>query len=129
MSVKSNGDQADGHSFNASISGSGQFVVFESQAENLVPNDDNMFYDVFVYNRNTGKIRRVSVRSNGNQLENGDSFEPSISASGRFVAFHSLATNLVSDDTNGTGDVFVHDWQGVGSVEEPLPAELEAGDY
>ncbi|HYN37046.1 MAG TPA: hypothetical protein VEV82_08745 [Actinomycetota bacterium] len=107
--MKSNGDQADGHSFNASISGSGQFVVFESQAENLVPNDDNMFYDVFVYNRNTGKIRRVSVRSNGNQLENGDSFEPSISASGRFVAFESEADDLVGNDDNLFSDAFVHD--------------------
>jgi hypothetical protein len=45
------------------------------------------------------------------------------------VAFTSLATNLVSGDTNGTGDSVVHDRQGGGSVEEPLPAELEAGDY
>jgi hypothetical protein len=44
------------------------------------------------------------------------------------VAFTSFATNLVSDDTNGTGDIFIHDRQGGGSVEEPLPTELEAGD-
>ena len=75
-----------------------------------------------------GTTTRVSVRSNGTQ-GNGLSLHPSLSATGRYVAFDSEASNLVSGDTNGTGDVFVHDWQGLGSVEEPLPAELEAGDY
>ena len=75
-----------------------------------------------------GTTTRVSVRSDGTQGNDGSS-EPSISATGRFVAFSSVATNLVSGDTNGVPDVFVHDRHGGGSVEEPLPAELEAGDY
>jgi hypothetical protein len=78
-------------------------------------------------------MTRVTVASDGTQ-GNGNSFDPypsSISANGRYVAFESVATNLVSGDTNGVTDIFVHDQQSVGSVEEPLPAELEleAGDY
>ena len=51
---------------------------------------------------------RVSVASDGVQA-NSSSIRPSISAAGRFVAFKSTASNLVPGDTNGTGDIFVHD--------------------
>jgi hypothetical protein len=78
--------------------------------------------------RAAGTTTLVSVASDGTQ-GNDASVEPSISATGRFVAFTSFATNLVSGDTNDTGDIFIHDRQSVGSVEEPLPAELEEGDY
>lgn len=54
----------------------------------------------------TGKTRRVSLRSDGTQANDG-SYSPAISADGRFVAFHSYATNLVGNDTNGKIDVFV----------------------
>ena len=43
--------------------------------------------------------------SQGNQV----SFHARLSASGRFVVFSSMADNLVSNDTNGVQDVFVHD--------------------
>ena len=59
-------------------------------------------YDVFVHDRQTGTTERVSVDSSGNQ-GNEDSYEPSISADGRYVAFESIATNLVPGDTNGDG--------------------------
>jgi Tol biopolymer transport system component len=83
-------------------------VTFDSFATNLVDDDTNGVFDVFVHDRMTGTTTRVSVNSAGAQ---GDrmSFAPSLSADGRFVAFASLATNLVDDDTNGTSDVFVHD--------------------
>src|SRR5439155_1871946 len=64
--------------------------------------------DVFVRDRLTGITGRVSVASDGSQ-GNSWSETPSISADGRFVAFTSFATNLVSGDTNGTFDVFVRD--------------------
>src|SRR5438046_3037872 len=66
--------------------------------------------DVFVHDRQTGTTGRVSVDSAGTE-GNGLSVNPSISADGRFVVFYSYATNLVPGDTNGTGDVFVHDRQ------------------
>ena len=131
VSVASDGTQANGGESNLpSISATGRYVAFHSLASNLVSGDTNFAADIFVHDRQTGQTTRVSVRSNGTQ-GNGDSFDPhpsSISANGRYVAFNSFASNLVSGDTNGMGDVFVHDRQGVGSVEEPLPAELEAGD-
>ncbi|WP_328989193.1 hypothetical protein OG394_23470 [Kribbella sp. NBC_01245] len=96
------------------ISGDGRFVGFISAASNLVPNDTNGSADVFVYDRVTGSTRRVNVDSAGNQAAPGplaNSAEPSLSGDGRFVAFGSLASNLVSGDTNGALDIFVHDQQ------------------
>src|SRR3972149_453001 len=55
-----------------------------------------------------GTTERVSVSSSGEQ-GNGESWYPSLSADGRFVAFHSWASDLVPGDTNGTYDAFVHD--------------------
>jgi Tol biopolymer transport system component len=108
VSVRSNGDQPNDGSFTPSISADGRYVAFQSDASNLVPGDTNGEADVFVHNRTTGTTSRVSVRSDGDQA-NGFSYGPSISSDGRYVAFHAFATNLVSGDTNGAGDVFVHD--------------------
>ena len=97
-------------SFPPSVSADGRFVAFASAAPNLVSHDTNRNEDVFVFDRDTGALERVSVRSSGKQAWGGlGSFHPSLSASGRFVAFHSFARNLVPDDTNEAGDVFVHD--------------------
>ena len=110
VSVASDGAQANGGSYRPSISQNGDFVAFESGATNLVSDDTNNVGDIFVHDLQTGRTERVSVDSNGNQ-GNSVSYDPSISADGRFVAFHSLASNLVEGDTNNTEDVFVHDRQ------------------
>src|SRR4029450_7935990 len=69
--------------------------------------DLNAFPDVFVRDRQTGTTERASVDSAG--VEGNDwSEDASISADGRYVAFHSLASNLVAGDTDATPDVFVH---------------------
>jgi len=111
VSVDSGGAQADYHcSFETPpvISADGRFVAFDSYADDLVANDTNTIGDIFVHDRVTGATVRVSVDSAGAQAD-GESEWPALSADGRFVAFHSLATNLVANDTNGTCDVFVHD--------------------
>ncbi|CAN5556680.1 PD40 domain-containing protein [soil metagenome] len=108
VSVHSNGTQGDLNSTDPSVSANGRYVAFESNATNLVNGDTNGSKDVFVHDRKTGKTFLVSRRPNGAN-GNGDSQLPSISASGRFVAFHSVASNLVKGDTNGRRDVFVHD--------------------
>ncbi|MGH9008360.1 MAG: TolB family protein [Acidimicrobiia bacterium] len=108
MSVDSAGRQSNGDSFSPSISADGRFVAFASDATALVTGDHNRAGDVFVHDRRTGETSRSSVTSGGTQA-NGDSFSPSISADGRFVAFISEATNLVRGDTNSAADVFVHD--------------------
>ena len=108
MSKRSDGSEGNGKSKNASISGNGRYVAFESEATNLVKNDTNGDYDVFVHDRKTGKTKRVSKRTNGTEADGG-SGDASIAGDGRYVAFESSATNLVKNDTNGTYDVF---WRG-----------------
>lgn len=92
----------------ADISADGRLITFESRASALVPGDTNGTSDIFVHDRQTGATERISIDTFGNQGD-GPSFEAAISADGSSVAFYSRATNLVSGDTNGEGDIFVHD--------------------
>ena len=111
VSVSSDGVQGDNRSSGPpSISADGRFVVFISYASNLVEGDTNGKCDVFRYDCVAGKTIRVSVDSSDAQ---GDwhSQDPEISADGRYVAFDSSASNLVSGDTNFSQDVFVRDCQ------------------
>ena len=110
VSVDSSGIEGNNSSSGASISNDGRYVAFMSDADNLVSDDTNGTPDIFVRDTLTNTTIRVSVDSMGNQT-NGPSFYPSISADGRYVAFRSAADNLVSGDTNGTEDIFVHDRQ------------------
>jgi hypothetical protein len=114
VSVTSRGNQAEGSptgngSNAATISANGRDVAFHSDDTNLVPADTNDTNDMFVHDRWTGRTTRVSISSNGSQA-NGESLgTPIISADGRYVAFDSLASNLVAGDTNDITDVFLHD--------------------
>ncbi|MEG4852150.1 calcium-binding protein [Microcoleus sp. B5-D4] len=109
VSVDSAGNLGNGYSYTPSISADGRFVAFLSDATNLVPADDtNNSPDVLVRDLSTNTTTRVSVDSAGN-LANSDSYIPSISADGRFVAFLSDASNLVPGDTNNTADIFMRD--------------------
>ncbi|MEP6987284.1 MAG: hypothetical protein ABI970_16895, partial [Chloroflexota bacterium] len=110
VSVSYTGAPSDDGSGAPSISADGHFVAFYSHASNLVPNDTNDVYDVFVRNRQNNTTERVSVSSAGIE-GNSQSTSPSISADGRYVAFFSQASNLVADDTNSVGDIFVRDRQ------------------
>ena len=106
VSVGTTGVQGNGPSYVPSISADGRYVAFTSDASNFVAGDSNGYSDVFVRDRKLHKTIRVSVGSAGVQ-GNGESAEASISGDGRFVAFASLATNLVAGDTNGYQDIFV----------------------
>jgi hypothetical protein len=108
ISMNSSGVQGNGDSINPTISSDDRYIVYYSGATNLVAGDTNNAYDIFQYDRVTGLTTRLSVDSNGNQA-NGNSFLPRIATGGRYVVYHSDATNLVSGDTNGTTDVFVYD--------------------
>ena len=107
-STDSSGTQGNGASTSAALSADGRWVAFTSAANNLVPGDTNAATDVFVRDRLTGAVERVSVSSSGAEA-NGASELPAISAEGRYVTFRSLASNLVSGDTNNAWDIFVHD--------------------
>jgi Tol biopolymer transport system component len=107
VSVSSAGNLADGDSGAIAISDDGRYVAFESSATNLVGDDTNGKWDIFLHDRQTMKTVRMSIASDGRE-GNESSFAPTVSGDGRFVAFHSLATNFC-EDTNGVRDIFVHD--------------------
>ena len=99
----------NGHSFSPVISADGRYVAFESEAANLVVGDTNSASDVFVRDLLSGTTSLVSVNLSGNRPGNGASTSPLISSDGRYVAFTSAASDLVTNDTNGAMDVFVRD--------------------
>jgi Tol biopolymer transport system component len=108
ISMNMDGEFGDEESFYPSLSTDARYVAFHSSATDLVPDDTNEVSDVFVRDRLVGETIRVSISTQGEQAD-GASQIAAISANGRFVAFQSLATNLVVSDTNGLTDVFVHD--------------------
>ncbi|KAB2852467.1 MAG: hypothetical protein F9K46_19130, partial [Anaerolineae bacterium] len=87
-----------------------RYVAYDSSATNLVAVDTNGNADVFVFDRQTATTTRVSVATGGAQA-NGGGVSPILSDNGRYVVFSSGATNLVTGDTNGLSDIFVHDRQ------------------
>jgi len=90
------------------ITPDGRFVAFSSWEPDLVPGDANNSFDIFVRDRGTGALERVSLNDAG--VEGDDwSLGPAISSDGRLVAFSSLAKNLVAGDNNFDFDVFVRD--------------------
>jgi Tol biopolymer transport system component len=107
-SVAVDGTEANKMSQVSAAGGDGRYVVFESDASNLVPDDHNNSTDIFVRDRTTGAVVRVSVASDGSEA-NQRSYSPCISSDGRFVAFTSYADMLVPNDTNRLVDVFRHD--------------------
>jgi Tol biopolymer transport system component len=107
LSVGVDGQEANGASSDAHISADGRFVVFVSEASNLVSGDTNGYEDVFLYDRQTGVTNIVSVAADGTQGDN-RSLQPAISADGRFVAFVSLADSLADGDENGMSDIYVY---------------------
>jgi len=109
VSVASDGTQGNDHSQVPSLSADGRYVAFDSAASNLVSGDTNNNPDIFVHDRQTGETTLVSVASDGTQGNGGSADFPSISADGRYVGFSSHASNLVSGDTNGITDIFIHD--------------------
>jgi Tol biopolymer transport system component len=107
-SVSQAGEPGNSVSGRQAISADGRYVVFETDANNLFPNDYNVATDVVLRDRWTGTTSRVSVSATGGETDL-DSGEPAISSNGRYVAFESDATNVVAGDTNEATDVFVLD--------------------
>jgi Tol biopolymer transport system component len=101
-------DSAGGSINRGSISSDGRYIAFTSGRDNLATNDTNNTQDVFLLDRQTGTTTLVSTT--GTASGNNRSFNPVVSADGRYVAFDSNASNLVANDSNGTlQDVFVRD--------------------
>jgi Tol biopolymer transport system component len=110
VSVSSAGEQGDGLSYentNSAVSADGRFVAFYTISA-LAGGDTNGRYDIYVRDRGRKRTSRVSISTAGAEA-NDNSYNPSVSADGRFVAFESVATNLVANDANAFDDVFVRD--------------------
>lgn len=124
--------QGNGASRNISLSANGNYMAFESLATNLVSStslggeDTNNESDIFVYDIALCETERISLSSAQVQADS-DSYAPSISNDGRYVAFSSDATNLVADDTNGFRDIFVFDRTSGTTVRASLSSMNEQG--
>jgi len=109
ISLNDTGFGADGESFVSDITPDGRYVVFDSDAEDLVASDNNGYRDVFVYDTVNKTIKLVSHADN-EQQGNERSLGGTISNDGRYVCFQSLASNLIDGtDANGFSDIFVRD--------------------
>lgn len=108
VSNNSDGKSAGDVSLQASVDGSGKFVVFESFASDLIESDHNSAGDIFIKDLASGEITRVSNSFNGEL--NSFSRAPSTSSGGELIAFHSFATNISPQDTNIVSDVVLVDF-------------------
>jgi dipeptidyl aminopeptidase/acylaminoacyl peptidase len=112
VSVNTNGVAGDGISTAPAISGNGRYVAFTSWADDLAPGDNNRAQDVFVRDLQAGTTTLVSVSPEGITIGNSNSFSPQISTDGRYVLFHSKASNLTAGSFgNGVENLFVRDLQ------------------
>ncbi len=98
----------NGDSLPSDISTNGQFVAFESSASDLVPNDTNNVADIFLRDAVSNTTALISVAADGSTA-NGASRSAVITPDGRYIAFVSAASNLVSGDINNIADIFVRD--------------------
>jgi Tol biopolymer transport system component len=105
LSTASNGSESNGTSQRAQLSADGRYLLFQSDANNLVAGDTNGKFDAFRKDLVTGEVVRLSVGINGAQ-GNDHSYRPQLSQDGRYAVFESSANNLVPGDTNGWSDVF-----------------------
>ncbi|MBI4327747.1 MAG: PD40 domain-containing protein [Chloroflexi bacterium] len=104
------GVSAGGDSLALSLTADGVFMLFVSTANNLVTNDHNApFTDIFLRNRTNGAVKLVSANAGATSGGNGNSGYASVTPDGRYVVFQSEASDLVTNDLNQVGDVFVRD--------------------
>lgn len=141
VSVATGGAESNGFSRSPSVSEDGGFVAFHSSASNLVSGDANGVNDVFIHTVASGTTVRVSTASDGTEASDPSSanfqlgsINPSISATGRYIAFASLANNLTDGDSAGQYstadsnralDIFVHDRDVSGSGTYDTAGNLE----
>ncbi|MFC3770139.1 cadherin-like beta sandwich domain-containing protein [Paenibacillus sp. GCM10012303] len=105
---------SSGESNRVSISDNGNYVVFDSDAKGLVPDDNDEYRDVFLYNRAGNSLTRISSRAGMQDLDSGSSEAPSISGDGRYIAFQSEANLTGQSPHIGQSDIYVYDRLGGG---------------
>lgn len=97
-----------------SISFDGSRIAFYSHTATLVPNDNNGIWDIFLWDKNSAQLQRISLTADGKEREQGNEsanrvVSPAISGNGRYIAFATTASNMVPGDNNNFQDVFVYD--------------------
>lgn len=105
ISVSSRERQANGDSIGVGISSGGRLCLFASTATLLVRGDRNGVRDLFLRNRHDGRTTRVDVATSGAEADAPVRFA-ALSSDGRWAAYGSAATTLVSGDSNTARDVF-----------------------
>jgi len=121
VSVNTTGGAANGNSSSDfGVSADGRYVVFESEATNLVSSDTNGFQDIFVRDMQTGTTTLISKDNSGTQADR-SSYYPSISCDGAAIAFMSPATNLVAANS-GHQDIYLVQRVGGDSIVDITPA-------
>ena len=108
ISANGSGQGGNDHSTKPHCSAGGRYVVFETEATDIVTPDTNGFKDIILVDRQTGLKEKCSLGVGGVEA-NDESFDPRVSDDGRYVVFISKATNLVPNDTNGKWDAFLRD--------------------
>ncbi len=105
--------EANSASMESAISSDGRCIVFSSYADNLVPEDNNMVCDIFVFDQILNEIERVSVTSDGKEFSQ-NSGEPDISGDGRYVGF-TIIQHFVQKVTNkgGNSKSVIHEDTGI----------------
>lgn len=125
------GGPANGNSSEPQVSDDGRFVVYMSDASNLVSGDTNGKTDIFRTDLSNGKTQRISTTASGGQLK-GVSRRPRINSTASIVAFVSTAANVVPGDTNGIADIFVRNL-GAGTLKRisvtPKGGQLSVQSY
>jgi hypothetical protein len=108
VSVSSSGVQANNNSQHPHMSPGGRYVVFASQATNLIDSSTQSRLHVYVHDLHNNTTDMVDVTSSGSE-SNGSGNDPVISEDGRFISFSSYGTDLVANDTNTKNKIFVKD--------------------
>ena len=101
---------------NASIAYDGKRMAFYSQTSTLVSGDKNGLWDIFLWEQNNPKLKRISLTADGKERNQGEEsvnriVAPSISGNGRYIAFTTTASNMVPGDDKNFQDVFIYDTQ------------------
>ena len=110
VSVGYDGSEGDSGSYDSVISADGRYVAFYAYAENLIDGFvGNGYSQIFLRDMDSGTTSLVSVGSDGSSLADDYSYDPLISASGRYVFFDTNASNLVEGDDSDNYHVYVRD--------------------
>lgn len=109
VSHAADGGSTGSFSFHSRISDDGRYVTYSSVASNIVAGDTNNDYDIFVWDRQADTTLKVTEFAYGEH--EGKSYDPEISADGRYITYSSGAASIVAGDTNNSGDVFMWDRQ------------------